>query len=497
MSQNLSVLFVAAEVAPYIRTGDLPETSSLLSLAVREHGHDVRIMFPKYGFMSERRNRIHEITRLREFGVPIAGTKELSSCKSSSLNNARAKVQVYVLGNQTYFGRLGINHDPHTHKEYPDNGMRYAYMSRAVLETCKLLGWRPQIIHCLGWQSALVPAYAKLIFGNDGFFANTKFFFSPIGLGYQGVYDKKVFEATGYPPESWSEEGVASHGKINFIKAGVTFADMVSIGSIDGAERMQTKEWGAGLQAAFAAKKKKRQLVGITHGVDYDVWDPARDKHLEKKYDAKTAADKIENKRAFCERVGFEFSPDIPLIAIPGPISSAHGAEAIVQALPDLLKQDVQVVAYATGAQDLVDAITKIGKKASDKMVVHHSPSEDFLHQLYAASDLVLSGGEEEPVGTAHQVAMRYGALPVAVAAGTAADLVVDPPTGKGQGGTGFRVTKSSAPEFLKGVKRALGVWGDHAAWHKLVANAMHLDQSWKTAAGHYGAQYKAALKKD
>jgi starch synthase len=497
MAQNLSVLFVSSEVAPYIRTGDLAETSSLLSLAVREHGHDVRITFPKYGFMSERRNRIHEITRLREFGVPIAGVKDIASCKSSSLNNTRAKVQVYVIGNQTYFGRLGINADPTTHKEYPDNGLRYAFFSRSILETCKLLGWRPQIIHCLDWQSALIPAYAKLLYANDGFFANTKFVFTPVGLGYQGVYDKKVFEAAGYPAESWNEDGVASHGKINFIKAGVNYADLVSIGSVDGAERYQNKDGGDGLHLAFAAKKKKKQMIGITHGIDYDIWDPMRDKHLEKKYGAASAADRIENKRAFCERVGFEFSADVPMIAIPGPLTAPHGGELLLQILPDLLKHHVQVVVYATGDPKLVDAMVKIGKKASDKMAVHTTPSEDFLHQLYAASDFVLAAGEQEPVGTSHQIGMRYGALPIAVAAGTAADLVLDPSTGKTQSGTGFRVAKASATEFAKSIKKALGVWGDHTTLHKMVANAMNRDQSWKTAAGHYAVQYKAALKKD
>src|SRR5579872_431329 len=175
MAQGISVLFVSSEVATYVGTGALADASAALPLAVRECGHDIRLMFPKYGFMSERRNRIHEITRLKEFEVPIAGGKDHAYCKSSSLNNIHSKVQVYVIGNQTYFGRMGIYADPSSHKEYADNGERFAFFCRSVLETCKLLGWRPTIIHCNDWQSGLIPAYAKTLYSNDGFFMNTKF----------------------------------------------------------------------------------------------------------------------------------------------------------------------------------------------------------------------------------------------------------------------------------------------------------------------------------
>ncbi len=497
MSQAISVLFVSSEVAPYVRTGDLAEVASALPLALRECGHDVRLMFPKYGFMSERRNRIHEITRLKEYGVPIAGGRDLASCKSSSLNNARAKVQVYVVGNQTYFGRNGIYADPHTHVPYHDNGERFTFFCRSVLETCKLLGWRPTIIHCNDWQTGLIPAYAKLIYGEDGFFANTKFIYTVHDLQQQGVFDKSVFEASGLPKSAWSEDGVMHGNKVNFTKAGVRYADLVTTISPSTAEAALTRDGGHGLQSVFEAKKKKRIFVGVLNGMDVDLWDPHKDKHIAKKYNSASSGDKIENKRAFCEQLGFDFHPDVPLIGFEGPLTEERGADLLVEALPELLKMDVQVVVHGTGTIKYQDALAKMAKKSPDKCAIEIGHYDPLSHMLYAASDVVLCPARTDAAGTGHLVAMRYGALPVGHATAPLRDAIVEPGTVKNQPGNGFLFAKANATDLTKAVKRALEVWKDHAAWKKMLDHAMTVDHSWRATAEKYSALYRAAVKKD
>lgn len=497
MSQAISVLFVASEAAPYIRTGELAEVASALPLALRECGHDVRLMFPKYGFMSERRNRIHEITRLKEYGVPIAGGKDLASCKSSSLNNARAKVQVYVVGNETYFGRNGVYSDPVTHKPYADNGERFTFFCRSVLETCKLLGWKPSIIHCNDWQTGLLPAYAKLIYGEDGFFANTKFIYTVHNLEEQGIFDKSVFEASGLPKTAWSDDGVMHQNKLNFTKAGIRYADYVTTISPSYAETAMTKEGGRGLHTLIEAKKKKRIFTGILNGLDYDQWDPHKDKHIVKKYNAQSNGDKIENKRAMCEQLGFEFHPDIPLIGYEGPLTDERGADILLEALPELLKLDVQVVVHGAGVIKYQDAIAKIAKKFPEKCAVEIGHYDPLSHMVYASCDMILVPARVHVGNSGHLAAMRYGAVPIVHNTGAVADSVVEPGTVKGQPGTGFLFPKASSADLIKATKRALDLWKEHAAWKKVLDNVMTVDHSWRATAEKYSALFRAAVKKD
>lgn len=497
MSQAISVLYVASEAGPYIRTTDLGETSSSLSLALRECGHDVRLMFPKYGFMSERRNRIHEITRLKEYPVPFAGGKDYASCKSSSLNNARAKVQIYVVGNQTYFGRTGVYTDPHTLKPYPDNGERFTFFCRAVLETCKLLGWKPSIIHCSDWQTGLLPAYAKLIYGEDGFFANTKFVYTVRNLAEQGIFDKEVFDATGLPKTAWSEDGVMSNNKLNCTKAGIRYADVVTLTSPFSAEAARTKEGGYGLQTIFEARRKKKTLFGVLSGIDYDSWDPSKDKHITKKYNALASSDKIDNKRALCSQFGFPFAAEIPLLGFEGPFTEERGVDLLIEAIPELLKANVQMIVHGSGIPKYQDALTKMVKKYPEQFAVETAIDEPLSHLLYAAADMILVPSRVATAGTAHLCAMRYGAIPIVRGIGAFLDTVIEPGTIKNQPGTGFHFAKETSADFVKAVKRGLDLWKDHEAWKKLVDNVMRIDHSWRASAEKYSVLYRNAIKKD
>ena len=162
MAKPLSILFVTSEIYPFIKTSEFADLCYAHSLGVREVGHDIRAMMPKYGYISERKNRIHEINRLRDIPIPVGEEAHLATVKSSSINNPRVKVQSYITTNSNYLDvNKGIEHDNTTGALFADNDERFIFYNRTVLETCLLLGWFPDIIHCVGWQTALIPAYIR------------------------------------------------------------------------------------------------------------------------------------------------------------------------------------------------------------------------------------------------------------------------------------------------------------------------------------------------
>src|SRR3990172_7060131 len=164
MSKPLNVLFLSSEVDPFAKTGGLADVSSALPQAIKELGHEIRIMMPRYRFISERRYKLHDIIRLKEIPVPVGKITEQGNVKSSFISNLKEKVQVYFLDNANYFGRDGIYQSPVGRKDYKDNDERFIFFCRGVLEALKRLGWQPDIIHCNDWQTGLVPAYLKTVF---------------------------------------------------------------------------------------------------------------------------------------------------------------------------------------------------------------------------------------------------------------------------------------------------------------------------------------------
>jgi starch synthase len=447
--------------------------------------------------MSERRNRIHEITRLKEFEVPIANGKDLASCKSSSLNNLHSKVQVYVIGNQTYFGRMGVYADPVNHKEYTDNGERFGFFCRSVLETCKLLGWRPTIIHCNDWQTGLIPAYAKTLYSNDGFFMNTKFVYTIHNIQTQGEFDKSVFDVTELPKTAWSKDGV-QHGKfINFMKAGIQYADVVTTVSSTYAKEVCERAGGYGLNEILAQRKKSRQFIGILNGIDHDIWTPSRDSNIPQKFSKDSVDDKVENKRVLCEKLRMEFSSDVPMIGFAGDFNDDKGLGLLLGMTNDLAKLNSQFVFIGKGNPKYQDTLTKLAKKHPDKFGVHVGVNDALTHLMYAGCDMVLVPSKTEPSGQSQLFGLRYGAVPIVHETGGLADSVVEFTGSKNNSGTGFVFQKFNSTELLKAIKRALTVWNNHDTWRKLQVNGMTKDFSWQASAEKYSDIYKAVLKKD
>jgi starch synthase len=494
MARPLNVLFVSSEVEPFAKTGGLADVSSALPQAIRALDHEVRVILPRYGVINERKAHLHEMLRLKEVEVPVGAKKYTAGVKSSFLTSSHAKVQVYFLDNPHYFGRHGLYVHPDTKKDYQDNDERFIFLCRGVLEVLKILGWAPDIIHCNDWPTGLIPAYLKTLYKDDPFYADTRSVFTIHNMAYQGVFPKSSFAKTLLPAEIFSGRGVEAHGHLNFLKAGLMYADGLTTVSERYATEIRTsEEFGCGLEDVI--QMRKNDLTGILNGVDYSQWDPAVDQLIPHRYDVRTIDQKIDNKRALCAKMGLPFQEKTPLLGIISRLADQKGFDLIGEVFDDLLGMNLQIVVLGTGEKKYHEMFEKAAQKHPGKIAAALTFNNDLAHLIEAGADLFLMPSRYEPCGLNQIYSLRYGTVPVVRATGGLDDTIEDVSLSAGTG-TGFKFKNYSSAEMLKAIQRAVHAFADQNAWRKLMRNGMGKDFSWEASARKYVQLYRSIAKK-
>ena len=492
MSKSLNILFVSSEVEPFAKTGGLADVSSALPKAIKEAGHEIRIMMPRYRFISERKFKLHDIIRLKDIPIPVGKGSELGNVKSSFISNLKDKVQVYFLDNAKYFGRDGIYQSPVGKKDYQDNDERFIFFCRGVLETLKRLGWQPDIIHCNDWQTGLIPGYLKTLYADDPFFKNIKTVFTIHNMAYQGAFAKDSFGKSSLPKELFNSEGVEAYGKFNFLKSALYFSDCITTVSQKYAQEIcDSPELGAGLNGLLTHRKK--HLHGILNGIDYHQWDPIADEHIYRKYDLKSLEAKTDNKKALAKRFNLEYKESVPLIGAISRLVEQKGFDLVLDAMDEMMKLDIQFVLLASGDPKMEKKFESHRKKHGSKMGVFFGFDEELAHMIEAGSDLFLMPSRYEPCGLNQMYSMRYGTVPIVRATGGLDDTVEDY-AGNGKG-TGVKFEKYDSKELLKALQRAIKIYQEPDEWKKLMRNGMTKDFSWEHSARKYAGLYKELLK--
>jgi len=492
-TRKLKILFVTSEVVPFVKTGGLADVSAALPQTLAELGHEVRIVVPKYGAVDDRKFKIHEVVRLKDIKIDIAGKEVIFSLKSCFLPGQKIRVQIYFLDNQEYFGsRNSLYTDPMTGKDYPDNDERFIILSRSVFELIIKLGWIPDIIHCNDWQCGLIPAYLKTIYKDEENFDKFKTLFTIHNLAYQGEFPKTSFKKTGLPEKLNSDKGIIHKGKLNYMKSGLLFADTINTVSETYANEIRTDvEIGSGLKEILA--KRKDDLFGIINGIDTKVWNPDKDKHLPKKYSIKNVEQKVVNKQALAEKFGFEFNEDTPIIGLISRLYDSKGIDLVEKILPDLLKLDVQMIVLGTGDKNFHTSFEHTARKHHKKFACYLGFNDDLAHLIEGGADIFLMPSRYEPCGLNQMYSLNYGTIPVVRETGGLADTVKRF-SEKTKEGNGFVFKKYSADEFLGEIKRALKVYQDKETWNKIIKAGMKEDFSWNSSAKKYIELYKTIL---
>jgi starch synthase len=492
MSRPLNILFASSEVEPFAKTGGLADVCSALPKAIKDLGHEIRIIMPRYRFISEWKFKLHDVIRLKEIPVPVATTTEITNVKSSFISNLKDKVQVYFLDSPKYFGRDGIYQSPTSKTDYRDNDERFIFFARGVLETLKRLGWQPDIIHCNDWQTGLIPAYLKTVYAHDEFFKPVKCIFTIHNMAYQGAFPHESFLKTGLPAEVFRPDGVEAYGKFNFLKTGIYYADVITTVSKKYAQEIcESEELGAGLTGLLQHRRK--ELFGILNGIDYHIWNPATDAIIYRKYDAKSLEAKLDNKKALTQKFELPFRENVPVIGAISRLVDQKGFDLVLEILEDMVKLDVQFVLLGSGDKKIEKKFETIQRKHPKHIGLFFGFDDELAHLVEAGSDMFLMPSRYEPCGLNQMYSMRYGTVPIVRATGGLDDTVEDhAANGKG---TGFKFEKYDARELLKTIQRAVRVYQQPEEWKKLMRNGMTRDFSWEHSAREYANLYREVLK--
>ena len=468
----MKVLFVASEAVPFIKTGGLADVAGSLPKSLKAEGVDIRVILPKYGSIKE--EWTSKMSHVGNITVPVSWRDKSASVDMIEHDG----VTYYFLDNEEYFKRDSLY-------GYFDDAERFAFFSRAVLNVLPMLDFWPDVIHTNDWHAGMVNVFLKLDHIGDERYAGIKTLFSIHNLKYQGVFPKSVMnDVLGLDWKYFNNGDLEFYDAVNYMKAGIIYADFVGTVSRTYAQEIQYDYFGENLDGLL--RKRSDSLFGIVNGIDYDVYNPATDKNLLYTYDVNSWNKKVDNKVRLQEDLGLPVKRDTPIIAMVTRLVDAKGLDLLVRLMDELLAtEDAQFVLLGTGDKRYEDWFQGLQWRFPDKVSANIRFSNQLAQRIYASADIFLMPSIYEPCGIGQLIALRYGTVPVVRATGGLRDTIQ--PYNKYTGeGNGYIFENINAHDMAYVIKQALGDYRDKSVWNHLVENAMNSDYSWKNSAKEY-----------
>ncbi len=469
----MKVLYVASEALPFAASGGLADVAGSLPKALRNHRVACRVVMPLYGTVSdELRSSMRFITNIM---VPVSWRMQYCGIFEAKANG----VIYYLIDNEYYFKR-------NTLYGHYDDGERFAFFSRAVLEILPYIDFKPDIIHCNDWQSALVPVYYSTMYANREGFTGIKTVFTIHNIQYQGIYGKEILgDVFGLGEEHAS---LVEFGDcINLMKGGIECANKVTTVSNTYAGEILDPWFSHGLHPIL--KERSYKLSGILNGIDTVGYDPETDKSIFVNFSASDPSGKAENKAALQELLGLPVKAETPVIGIVSRLVAHKGFDLIKKIMWELLEtSDVQLAVLGSGDWEYESFFREAASAFPEKVGLRVGFIPDLARKIYAGSDLFLMPSKSEPCGLSQMVALRYGTVPIVRETGGLKDTITDSGDGKGNG---FTFKSYDAYDMLDAIRRALAAYYDKDKWNVLVKRALECDNSWSRSAKEYIKLYK------
>jgi starch synthase len=489
---KLKIAFVSSEVAPYSKTGGLADVSGTLPDVVAGLGHDVLVFSPRYQSVDKDRFLLTEVRSLKLPQIVVGSESYSFSILAGPEKPGRARA--YFIDCPELFFRGSLYKDPVTDDDYEDNDIRYIVFVKAVLASLQALGPPPEIIHANDWQSALLPAYLKTSEAGNPYLAECKTVLTIHNMGYHGSFPMRRSVNLGLdasyffsmaPFEFWNH--------VNFLKAGIYYADIVTTVSETYAREIQNDpEYGCGLEGVLS--NRGDTVFGVVNGANYDVWSPEHDKAIWKTYSRDSLPDKYVNKQGLLSHSGLARDRlQKPLIGVISRLDAQKGFDLIEEIAGDLFELDFTFVLLGTGAAVYHDLIKSIEKSYPKRVRAYLTFDDELAHKIEAGSDMFLMPSRYEPCGLNQMYSLKYGTVPVARKTGGLADTIVDFDADR-KNGTGFLFEDYTGEALLAAVKRALDLYYNKRSWNALVKRGMKQDFSWERSARAYIKLYKKAM---
>ncbi len=485
MTEALRVCFCTPEAVPFAKTGGLADVAGALPRALAERGCDVRVVLPAYRAIDRGK---FEFRPAGSAEVPVG--RERAPVQFLESRFPGSAVPVYLVAHDL-FDRPGL-YGEGGGTDYADNLERFTVFGRGVQALMRHLAWRPQVVHCQDWQTALLPVWLRTE-PQDPVFAEAATLFTVHNLAYQGLFPAERLPVTGLGPDLFTPRGLEFYGRINLLKGGLVFADLLSTVSEQYAREIQTAEFGCGLEGVL--RERAPDLVGILNGVDYAAWDPSVDRLIPARYTPDDVSGKQACKADLQRTQGLAVDPATPLVGMITRLADQKGLDLVAATLDVILGLGAQFVLLGAGDPQYHTLFQGLHDRYPDRVAVTLGFDDGLAHRIEAGADIFLMPSRYEPSGLNQLYSLRYGTVPVVRRTGGLADTIVDAtPEAAARGdANGFVFNGYSPDPFLDAVKRALWAFRDPRAWRRLQQVGMGQDFSWTRSARRYVDAYRRA----
>ena len=482
MNRPLRIAQVSSELAPFAKTGGLGDVCAALPKYLAAAGHDIRAFVPLYGNVKPSGRTFTPVGFLKDVPIAMGGRTYTFSAFSAPVSDEGPAA--YFIACPALYGRA------ETYSGRGDEHLRFAFLSRAAIESCQRMGFAPDVFHAHDWHAALVPIYLKRLYAWDRLFRRTRTLLTIHNVGYQGTCGAGAASEVGLDSSKdllWQDD--LARGRFGFLKTGIVHADALSTVSLTHAREMQTDEGGMGLGSLLRARRGS--FLGIVNGIDAKDWDPETDRKIPAAFSASDLSGKATCRSHLLSSLGLSPAGHGPVLGVVSRLTAQKGFEVAFDAIPAaILHHDARLVALGTGERHYTEFFHALARRFPGR--VHYTEGYDdaLAHRIEAGVDLFLMPSRFEPCGLNQMYSLRYGTPPLVHRTGGLADTV-KPFDARSGSGTGFVFEVFDAAGFSWALEQALSTWRDPGAWRRLQANGMAEDWSWERQIGKYVALYE------
>ncbi len=478
----MNIFLASSEVHPFSKTGGLADMVGALGKALARAGHEARIVTPLYRGIRERFPKMRRVDW--QFDLPLGDRRVQATLWSLEVEKG---LTAYFIQQPDFFDRAGIYLENDI--SYPDNAERFIFLSKCVVHMARYLPWRPDVVHVHDWQIALVPALMQQQRA-EGWGNPPPACLTIHNLAFQGIFPRGAFALTNLPLEFFTIEGAEYYGHLNCLKAGIVFADVITTVSPRYAREITTEEYGHGLDGLL--RRRRKQLLGILNGVDYDEWNPAHDPFLLHPYSVSRLTGKTACKLALQREVGLPEREDAPLFGTISRLADQKGVDIQLAALEEMLSTDMQFVLLGSGSSAYERGYSGLARRFPSKVAARVDYDEGLAHRIEAACDFYLMPSRFEPSGLNQMYSLRYGAIPIVRATGGLDDSVIDF-TEDTKHANGIKFQEYSARALAKAIRKALALYQQRDLRWQYQRNAMKTVFSWEQTVREYLKAYESA----
>ena len=473
----MKIMYVTSECAPFIKTGGLGDVAGSLPQALAAKGHDVRVFCPLYSAIDQ--SMREKFYYIKNAYVRLGWRNQYCGIFRYEADG----VTYYFIEHAGYFERDGLY-------GYPDDGERFAFYQKAVLEMLWAIDFFPDIMHCHDWHTGMIAAMCHIQYPDDQRYQQIKHMYTIHNLAFQGNFPADVLtDCLGIDRRYFDDGSMRFHNGISFMKTGIIFSDKITTVSPSYSQEILTAQYGEQMDEVL--RFRQSDLYGIVNGIDTKMWDPMTDPALPAHYNAETVLEgKRANKAAVQKELGLRVADDVMMIGIVSRLTWQKGVYLIIEKMADIMGLDVQFVVLGTGETHIENQFKMMEDKYRRRAVYYCGYNDELAHRIYAGCDLFLMPSLFEPCGIGQLIAMHYGSLPLVRETGGLRDTV-HPYNQYTKEGNGFSFTAFNSHDMLYTLRCAADAYYlNRADWDQLVQQAMGTDVSWNLSADQYTKLY-------